>query len=103
MIRVLPNTPMLVGEGCSIFCPGRNATREDIELLQIILNTSGISEQVPENMINPIGALSGSGPAFVSRYLSYSKIYGNFIFKFLLGILNDRSTFGWLCKNGGTS
>ncbi|KAF2881081.1 hypothetical protein ILUMI_25083 [Ignelater luminosus] len=65
VIRVLPNTPMLVGEGCSIFCPGKYATREDIDLLQIILNTSGISEQVPENMINPIGALSGSGPAFV--------------------------------------
>ncbi|XP_030754030.1 pyrroline-5-carboxylate reductase 3-like [Sitophilus oryzae] len=65
IIRVMPNTPMLVGEGCTAFCPGAKATPHDIDLVKTVLEVSGVCKQVPESMINAIGALAGSGPAFI--------------------------------------
>lgn len=65
VIRVMPNTPLLVGEGCTVYCPGQHATEADIKLVQSIFEVSGICELVPESLINVIGALSGSGPAYV--------------------------------------
>lgn len=64
----MPNTPMMVGEGCSVYCPGQNATEKDIKIVEKILSTSGCCSLVPEAMINAVGALAGSGPAFVSNY-----------------------------------
>lgn len=66
VIRVMPNTPMMVGEGCTVYCPGQHATQEDIELVKTILEVSGVCHLVPESMINAVGALAGSGPAFVN-------------------------------------
>ncbi|KAJ8984253.1 hypothetical protein NQ317_007485 [Molorchus minor] len=65
IIRAMPNTPMMVGEGCTVFCPGQRATEKDIEIVRSILSVSGLCKQVPESLINAVGALSGSGPAFV--------------------------------------
>ncbi|CAH1173681.1 unnamed protein product [Phaedon cochleariae] len=65
VIRAMPNTPMLVGEGCTVFSPGQRATDSDIELVHRILTVTGVCKEVPESLINPIGALAGSGPAFV--------------------------------------
>ncbi|XP_018565445.1 pyrroline-5-carboxylate reductase [Anoplophora glabripennis] len=65
LIRVMPNTPMMVGEGCTVFSPGQRATENDIEIVKSILSVSGVCKQVPESLINAVGALSGSGPAFV--------------------------------------
>lgn len=69
VIRVMPNTPMMVGEGCSVYTPGKNITKEDILLIRYIFETSGFTQMVSENMINAVGALSGSGPSFVIYYL----------------------------------
>lgn len=65
VIRVMPNTPMMVGEGVSVFSPGTRATPHDIEVVKSILEVSGICKQVPESMINAAGSVSGSGPAFI--------------------------------------
>lgn len=70
----MPNTPMMVGEGCTVYCPGQQATQDDIDLIRNILEVSGVCHLVPESMINAVGALAGSGPAFVRN----SNIY-NFI------------------------
>lgn len=67
----MPNTPMMVGEGCTVYCPGQNATEDDINIVQQILSSSGVSTLVPESMINAVGALAGSGPAFVSYSFPY--------------------------------
>nr|CAI5827767.1 unnamed protein product [Callosobruchus analis] len=66
IIRVMPNTPMMVGEGCTVFSPGPKATEHDIQIVKTILSVSGVCKQVPESLINAVGALSGSGPAFVT-------------------------------------
>ncbi|KAF5282971.1 hypothetical protein FQA39_LY04842 [Lamprigera yunnana] len=54
VIRVMPNTPLLVGEGCSVYCPGQYASESDTELVKKIFEVSGICELVPESLINGI-------------------------------------------------
>ncbi|XP_050308555.1 pyrroline-5-carboxylate reductase 3-like [Anthonomus grandis grandis] len=65
LIRVMPNTPVMVGEGCAALCAGNGATAHDVKTITSIFSVSGICKEVPESMINSIGALSGSGPAFI--------------------------------------
>lgn len=65
VIRVMPNTPMMVSEGCTVYCPGQNATEGDIKIVEKILSSSGFCSLVPESMMTGVGALAGSGPAFV--------------------------------------
>ncbi|CAD7084647.1 unnamed protein product [Hermetia illucens] len=65
MIRTMPNTPMQVGEGCSIYSPGSYVTQQDLEKVHLMLNALGLAQQVPENMIDSITAVQGCGPAFV--------------------------------------
>lgn len=65
MIRTMPNTPMQVGEGCTIFSPGTYVTQTDLEKVHLLLGSLGLAQQVPEKMINSIGAVTGCGPAFV--------------------------------------
>lgn len=65
MIRTMPNTPMQVGEGCTVYSPGRYVTLQDLEKVHLILNSLGIAQQVPEKMINAVGAVSGCGPAYI--------------------------------------
>lgn len=67
MIRTMPNTPMQVGEGCTIYSPGSYVTQPDLEKVHLLLASLGLAQQVPEKMINSIGAVTGCGPAFVSR------------------------------------
>lgn len=66
VVRVMPNTPMLIGEGCTVYCPGTTTTNEDLQLVKSILEVTGMCQLLPEHMINAVGAVSGSGPAFVS-------------------------------------
>jgi pyrroline-5-carboxylate reductase len=65
LVRVMPNTPCLVGQGASGFCLGPNATQDDARLVQSMLEAVGIACQVDEKLIDAVTGLSGSGPAFV--------------------------------------
>lgn len=65
----MPNTPCLVGAGASVFAPGRSATKQDCALTSKLLKSVGTCEQVPENLLDVVTALSGSGPAYVSLLL----------------------------------
>lgn len=66
VIRVMPNTPMLIGEGCTVYCPGTSTTEKDLTLVKHMLEATGMCQLLPEHMINAVGAVSSSGPAFVS-------------------------------------
>ncbi len=66
LIRVMPNTPILVGAGAAGFCLGAKATFDDAELVHRILNTLGKAVELPERLIDAVTGLSASGPAYVA-------------------------------------
>lgn len=65
LIRVMPNTPALVGASASAFALGHSATEEDAHLAQKLLSTVGVAVQVKESLLDAVTGLSGSGPAYV--------------------------------------
>jgi len=65
VIRSMPNTPCLVGEGMTGYALGRAATAEHGAVAQEIFGAVGRAIQVPENLLDVVTGLSGSGPAFV--------------------------------------
>jgi pyrroline-5-carboxylate reductase len=64
IIRVMPNTPALVGASASAFSRGANATREDAQLAQRLLGSVGLAFEVKERLLDAVTGLSGSGPAY---------------------------------------
>ncbi len=64
VVRVMPNTPMLVGEAMSALSAGRFATEAHMELTEQLLGSVGKVVRVPENQQDAVTALSGSGPAY---------------------------------------
>ncbi|MEZ5404900.1 MAG: pyrroline-5-carboxylate reductase [Verrucomicrobiia bacterium] len=64
LIRVMPNTPALVGAGASVFSLGARATEKDAMVVKGLFSAVGIVEQVPEMWLDEVTALSGSGPAY---------------------------------------
>lgn len=64
VVRVMPNTPMVVGEAMSAISPGTHATEEHLTLVEKMLSTVGRVIRVPENQQDAVTALSGSGPAY---------------------------------------
>ncbi len=65
LIRVMPNTPCLVGASASGYAPGSAATADDVALVDRLLNVVGTAFRVPEYLLDAVTGLSGSGPAFV--------------------------------------
>lgn len=64
VIRVMPNTPALVGEGMSAICKGRYATKTDLEVAREIFLSVGDCVGLEERYLDLVTAISGSGPAY---------------------------------------
>lgn len=64
VIRVMPNTPMLVGEGVCAVSAGRYARHEQVEAICAMLGAVGTVLEVPEHDMDMVTAISGSGPAY---------------------------------------
>ena len=69
VIRVMPNTPALVGAGASAFALGKSATDDDGELAKKLLSAVGLAFQVKETLLDAVTGLSGSGPAYVYQFI----------------------------------
>ena len=65
VIRVMPNTPALLGASATAYALGKNATKGDGELAQKLFSAVGIAFQLKENLLDAVTGLSGSGPAYV--------------------------------------
>ncbi len=69
LIRVMPNTPALLGKGMSVLVGGAHATGGDVRLATRIFR--GVGDAVvleDESLLDPVTGLSGSGPAYVYRF-----------------------------------
>jgi pyrroline-5-carboxylate reductase len=69
IVRAMPNTPMQIGTGASVYAGGPNVTGKDLDLVQRVLSSAGKAWKVDEGQIDAITALSGSGPAYVFHFL----------------------------------
>lgn len=65
VVRVMPNTPMLVGAGISALARGRFATDQQLADVSTIFDAVGTVLTVPESQMDAVTAVSGSGPAYV--------------------------------------
>jgi pyrroline-5-carboxylate reductase len=69
VIRVMPNTPALVGAAACGFALGTSATKADGALAQRLLSAVGLAFQVKETLLDAVTGLSGSGPAYVYQFI----------------------------------
>lgn len=69
LVRCMPNTPALVGEGCSAICRNSNVTESEMQQCKAIMESFGIAEEVSENLMDAVTGLSGSSPAFVFMFI----------------------------------
>jgi pyrroline-5-carboxylate reductase len=69
VVRVMPNTPALVGASASAFAVGLATTAGDAALTQKLLSAVGLVFQVKEPLLDGVTGLSGSGPAYVYQFI----------------------------------
>jgi pyrroline-5-carboxylate reductase len=69
IIRVMPNTPALVGESATGYALGKSATAADGDLALRLFSAVGSAFQVKESLLDAVTGLSGSGPAYVYQFI----------------------------------
>lgn len=69
IIRTMPNTPAMVGEGMMGMCPNKNVTEDEVALICEICNGFSKTEVVAENLMDVVTAVSGSSPAYVYMFI----------------------------------
>ncbi len=65
VVRVMPNTPALVGEAASAICRGHYAGQEDLDTVKQLFELVGIVQLIDERQMDAATGLSGSGPAYI--------------------------------------
>ena len=79
IIRVMPNTPLMVGKGASAYALGAAATEDDSRIARELLSKSGYAAQVEESQLDAVTGLSGSGPAYVFELAKAMSLAGEHV------------------------
>lgn len=66
VVRAMPNTPAIVGAGCTAIAPGAHVTPAHLDQARRIFSAIGSVVEVPESLMDAVTGLSGSGPAYVA-------------------------------------
>lgn len=69
LIRTMPNTPALVGQGVTAFCPADDVTQFNTDYVTRVLESFGSAVLMPEKLMDAVSGLSGSGPAYVYIFI----------------------------------
>jgi pyrroline-5-carboxylate reductase len=69
VIRVMPNTPALVGSSATGFALGKSAASQDADIATKLFSSVGVAFQVKESLLDAVTGLSGSGPAYVYLFI----------------------------------
>lgn len=69
VLRVMPNTPMMVRHGVAGMVPGARASSENIQLAKDLFSLVGTVVVVPEKWLDALTAISGCGPAFAYLFI----------------------------------
>jgi pyrroline-5-carboxylate reductase len=69
VVRVMPNTPALIGRGIAALSAGAGAGDDDLDLVARLLAGTGTTVRVPENQQDAVTAISGSGPAYAFYFM----------------------------------
>ncbi len=69
IIRTMPNTPAMVGEGMTAACPNALVTEEELETALTLLRSFSCVEVIPEHLMDVVTSVSGSSPAYVFLFI----------------------------------
>src|SRR5262249_1279321 len=69
LVRVMPNTPALIGASASAFAMAKSALPQDAELTLKLFSSVGVAFQVKESLLDAVTGLSGSGPAYAYLFI----------------------------------
>lgn len=87
VVRVMPNTPVLIGKGASAIAGGAHATDAHLDLVERVLAATGLVVRVAERDLDAVTAISGSGPAYALYLMDAMAEAG-----VLLGLSRDLAT-----------
>ena len=69
VLRLMPNTPLMVGEGMSVFETPSNLSEPERLLIEQVFSALGSIEYAPGKLMDAVTAVSGSGPAYVFMFI----------------------------------
>jgi pyrroline-5-carboxylate reductase len=69
VVRVMPNTAVLVQKGASAYATGEGVTEDDVAVVEQIFSSVGRAFRVKESLLDAVTGLSGSGPAYVYLFI----------------------------------
>lgn len=69
IVRVMPNTPVTVGEGMCVVCESEDVSAEEFDYIKAIFASFGKALVLPESLIDTVIGVSGSGPAYAFMFI----------------------------------
>lgn len=69
ILRIMPNIPVCVGAGVTLYCGSEAVTREDKEYFCALMASSGLVEELDEHLMEVASGVTGCGPAFAAMFI----------------------------------